>query len=172
MCGFLRSVWMAQCMDSGASHQPGSTGERTRWLCFEFGFLLFEGEGGVRWRSCIMFGHKFEMSGDIWVEMLWKAIDVRMSKKPREVWAEGSSWETSGCVQMVTEAVEVTAFREKCRQLESKPWGPPAIKRLGRSLWQECTSHHFGLSLTAPPQKHLMSTSRCKRLCCLCRCPI
>lgn len=75
---------MAQCMDSGASHQPG-----TRWLCFEFGFLLFGGEGRVRWRSCMMFGHKFEMSGDIWVEMLRKAIDIHTSEKPREVWAEG-----------------------------------------------------------------------------------
>lgn len=85
------------------------------------------------WRSCVLFEHKFEVSGDIWVEMLGKAVGIHKKPKGR-CGLKKSSWETSSCVQIVTEAMEVVAFSEKCRELETKPWRPPADKETQQEL--------------------------------------
>lgn len=93
------------------------------------------------WRLCVLFEHKFEMSGDIWVAKGGCGL-----KK--------SSWETSGCVQIVIEAMEVDAFSEKCRERwRLSLGGHQLMRRPSRSLRQGYASLYFGLNLNAPLSK-------------------
>lgn len=93
------------------------------------------------WRSCVLFGHKFEAARDIPVEVPGKV--VHKHKKPREVWAEEKQLEDISCLHIVTEAGEVDACSEKCRELETKPWGPPADEETQQELLEEMRLSSF-----------------------------
>ena len=55
--------------------------------------------------------------------------------------AEESSWETSGCLQIVTEAVGVDVKSSECRELEARRRGSPAAEErqahlvAGMNVW-------------------------------------
>ena len=64
--------------------------KKDQLVCFAFNFVLFCfvcGEGGVGWRSCVLFGRKFKASGDFWAEMLGKTVGI-YKKLRGEVQAE------------------------------------------------------------------------------------
>ena len=111
-------------MGGRADQQYGSKGERTRWFCSEFSFVGVGLGWGAEEGVLFSLGRSFrclELSG-------WRCWEGSRYTQTTASPAEESSRETSGCLQIVTEAVGVDVKSTECRELEARRRGSPAAE--------------------------------------------